>query len=215
MSLVGCVNTLTSVVTGSLLLLALACRAERAPLPVKPAATSRPSVASAPVAPLPTSASSALPLGTKQPSGESWPRALGVRTGPAGLDLTDVAPGTCEPNDAPHWYLRLYPLKPAHQHRRALVARRNTLPGALLCGKRGEIYLELSTAQVRQLLDAHASLRGVADAGNSLKACGWFASISPAHFVPRQLARDVAALDFDSDPKFELINDAEPCGARP
>src|SRR4051812_39246309 len=195
MSRVNHVSTRTSVITGVSLLLALACRAERAPLPAKPAASAGPTIASTPVPPMPPPVSSA---GVAL----DWQRLVGIEAG-----------GACKPSDAQDWYLRLDLLKPTKQHRVALVARRNTLPGALLCGKGGEIYLQLSTLQVRQLLAEHASLLGAMGAGNSLGTCGWFASISPPHFVPQQLVRDVAALAFDTDPKFELTNDAEPCAA--
>jgi hypothetical protein len=56
-------------------------------------------------------------------------------------------------------------------------------------------------------------LSGVLGAGNDSDTCGWYASVSPPEFVPQAFARDVAELSFDTDPKFDLINDFAPCAA--
>lgn len=132
----------------------------------------------------------------------------------AGSDANDdaeVVPArrSCRVRDETMWRLRLTPREPARAHRAALV--RAPLPGTLVCGRDGSLFLELTTREVRALLGEHATLDAVAGAGNAVGACGWSASVRPPTFMPPALDGDVARVRFDTDPKLELVHDLGPC----
>ena len=135
----------------------------------------------------------------------------------ADIDATDDASATAMPPRDPcalseerAWHLRLEPRAPASTHRGALLAN-VSLPGRFVCARDGSLFLELTTAEARALLGEHASFQGTSGAGNATDACGWYASLQPASFLPAALADDVAKLRFDTDPKLEIVRELAPC----